>query len=88
METESQLCARYEAELASIAAVDRRYYLSPCPTLAERQDYAARQLQLEEIRSCFYVDLNACRLNHLYMRQFRRCRSMVRRSHPSTVRSA
>ena len=87
METEDQLYARYEAELALIAAVDRCYYLSPCPTLAERRNYAARQVQLEELRVRFYIDLNTCRLKHLYMRQFRRCRSVIRRSRPSTIRS-
>lgn len=81
MKTEDQLCARYETELASFAAIDRRYYSIPSPTLAERRGYAARQVQLEETRCRFYTDLAACRIERLrYVRQFRRCRFALRRS--------
>lgn len=57
METEAQICRRYEAELASIAALDHHYYLNPCPTRSDRADYAARQDQLQSIRSRFYGEL-------------------------------
>jgi hypothetical protein len=35
MESEDQLCARYQRQFAAIAALDRRYYRNPCPTLAK-----------------------------------------------------
>jgi len=89
METEDQICRRYEGELAAIAALDRRYYLKLAPTTADRRDYAERQLCLQEIRSRFYADLTACRLDHfLRVRRFRRCRSLVRKPRFSTVRSS
>lgn len=72
METEDQICRRFEAELAAIAVLDRRYYLNPSPTLAERAEYAARQFQLENVRSRFYAELGA-------LREFRRCRLFARR---------
>jgi hypothetical protein len=56
------LCARYEKELAAIAALDRRFYLNPSPALAERRAYAARRLRLEEIRFRFYLEFAACQL--------------------------
>ena len=59
METEAQICRHYESEFARIAALDRRYYLIPCPSLADRADYAARQAQLENTRSLFYAELAA-----------------------------
>jgi len=55
VETEEQICRRYEAALAAIAAVDRRYYVNPSPSLADRADYAARQTQLENTRSMLYA---------------------------------
>ena len=85
METEEEIFTRYEAELASIAVLDRRYYLTRSPTLAERRDYATRQLRLDETRSRFYAELTTCRLEHShYIRQFRRCRSIISRSHVPT----
>jgi hypothetical protein len=72
METEDQLCYRYEKQLAAIAALDRLYYLNPSPTLAERAEYAARQYQLENVRSRYYAELRA-------LREFRPCRLLVRR---------
>lgn len=57
METEAEICRRYEAELSAIAALDRCYYLAPCPTRSDRADYAARQNQLQGIRSRFYAEL-------------------------------
>ena len=84
METEDQLSARYEAELAAIAAVDCRYYRNPCPSLAERRAYALRQVQLEEVRSRFYAEIVMCREGTL--RPFRRCRSFMRRTRRSFLR--
>jgi len=77
METEHQICEKFESEFAGIAALDRRYYLNPSTTVAERAAYAARQGQLESIRSRLYKELDALRL----YRQFRRCRSLIRQSH-------
>ena len=82
METEDQICNRYEADFAVIAALDRRYYLTPSASVAERRAYAARQLQLEEMRSRLYAELAACRQGGVG--QFRRCRSFIRRFGPST----
>lgn len=75
METEGQLCARYQKQMAAIAALDRRYYLNPCPTIAERRNYATRQAQLEAIRSLLYADLAALRA--CGGRLVVRCRSLV-----------
>lgn len=79
METEHQLCQRYESELASIAALDHLYYKDPSPSLSERRGYAARQVQLEEIRSRFYAEFQICHQASLNAFQ-RRCRSFIRRS--------
>jgi hypothetical protein len=79
METEGQICRRYEAELARIAALDDAYYRRPCPTLAERRKYAARQAQREEIRSRMYVELDILHLTEA-MPFHRRCRSVIRRA--------
>ena len=78
METEDQICRRFEAELAAIAVLDRRYYSSLSPTVAERADYAARQLQLERARSRFYAELES--FLEYSLRQFRRCRFLAGRS--------
>lgn len=80
MDTEDEICARYAAELASIAALDRSYYLKPSPSTADRQAYAERQDQFEQVRSRFYAELTAFRLGRfLRIREFRPCRSIVRR---------
>lgn len=79
METEHHLCVRFEAELAAIAALDRAYYLNPCPTLAERRNYAARKLQLEEVRSRFYREFEMCH-QVLVSTFYRRCRSIIRKA--------
>jgi hypothetical protein len=63
--SEFEICERYGAELASIAALDRCYYVTPCPTRLERAMYARRQVQLAEARVRFYAELAACRLQHL-----------------------
>ena len=82
METEDQICRRYEAELARIAALDHAYYRRPCPTLAERRDYAARQAELEEVRSRLYLELDSLHQSAA-MRCDRRCRSVIRRPRQS-----
>ncbi len=79
MEAEKQLCLRFEAELAGIAELDRLYYLNPCPTLAERRDYAARQIRLEEMRLRFYSGFVVCHQESVS--PFHpRCRSIIRRA--------
>jgi hypothetical protein len=76
METEDDICKRYEAEFAAIAAVDRRYYLIPSVSVDERREYAARKDRLEELRSQFYAELAKCRERAL--RHVRPCRSFIR----------
>jgi hypothetical protein len=86
METEREICKRYEAEFAAIAALDRRYYLTPSASLDERREYAARKAQLEKMRSRFYAELAMCRepgVSH-----FRRCRSFIRSSRRSGTHPA
>ena len=84
METEHEICMQYEAELAAIAALDRRYYLTPSASVAQRRDYAARKVQLEEMRSRFYAEIAKCR--ELPVHYFRRCRSFIRKSRHSSLR--
>ena len=79
METEDQICRRYVAELERIAALDHAYYRSLCPTLAERRDYAARQAELEEVRSRLYLELDISRRSGV-ISFHRHCRSVIRRS--------
>ena len=81
METEEQICRRFEAELAAIAALDRHHYINPSPSIAERADYAARQVQLESMRSRFYAELGAFWERIYVSGQFRRCRFLARRTH-------
>jgi hypothetical protein len=69
METDD-FCARYEAELATIAALDHRFYINRSPSLAERRAYAARKVRLEEMRFRFYLEFAARQLGDA--RQFRR----------------
>jgi len=78
METEHEICKRYEAKFAAIAALDRRYYLTPSASVDERREYAARKAQVEEMRSRFYAELAKCRERSMH--HFRRCRSFIRRS--------
>ena len=78
METEDQLSARYQAELAAIAALDRRYYLTPSASIEERRAYAARQSQLEEMRTRFYAEIAVYRQRKVVY--FRRCRSFIHKS--------
>jgi hypothetical protein len=86
METEHEICKRYEAEFAAIAALDRRYYLTPSASLDERRKYAAPKAQMEEMRLRFYAELAACRERG--MRQFRRCRSLISKSRRSGTNPA
>lgn len=76
MKTEDELCDRYQKRFAAIASLDGRYYQNPCPSLAERREYATRQSQLEELRTRLYADLAALRA----CREFRSCRSVMRQS--------
>jgi hypothetical protein len=80
METEGQICRRYEAEFAKIAILDRRYYLTRCASLDERREYAARRAQMEEMRSRFYAELADCRLHIV---AFRHCRTFRRNRRPA-----
>jgi hypothetical protein len=81
METEYEICNRYEAEFAAIAALDRRYYLTRSASLEDRRQYAARQVQLEELRSRFYAELTALKQRRLQRRSH--CRSFVFRKRRS-----
>jgi hypothetical protein len=70
VKTERQICKGYEDEMATIAALDHRYYLNPCPSRDERSAYAARQTQWKASRLRFYADLAD-------FRRFKRCRSLI-----------
>ena len=78
--TEDRICRFYEAKLAAIAAPDRRYYLNSSPTLTDRAAYAARQAQLEDVRSGFYAELAAFRKDGDVW--LGRCRSLARKRAP------
>ena len=82
METEDQICRRYEAELTAIGALDHCYYVTPSATLEDRTVYTLRQVQLEETRSRSYAEFAELRLHGFS--QVRRCRSVIRRSRFST----
>jgi len=56
MDTETEIRARYELELALIGSLDREYYSKPAPTSAERAKYQKRQEQLETLRAQFYTE--------------------------------
>ena len=62
----------YAAELAEIAALDRSYYLNPCPTRTDRSNYAARQAHLEELRFQFYAKIDQSHESHRIVAQCRR----------------
>ncbi len=85
METEHEICKRYEAEFAAIAALDRRHYLTPLASVDQRREYAARKAQLEEMRARFYAELATCRD---CMRHVRRCRTFIRRFRCSRTHSS
>jgi hypothetical protein len=82
METEHEICKRYEHEFAAIAALDRRYYLTPSASVDERREYAVRKTRIEEMRCQFYAELAKCREHG--MCHFRHCRAFIRRSRHST----
>jgi hypothetical protein len=78
METESEICRRYEVAFAAIAALDRCYYLNSCPSPVDRRNYAFRQDQLEELRSRLYSELATVPRAEIQL--FRRCRNFVRKT--------
>jgi len=61
MDNESEICGRYEAEMAVIASADRDYYLKEKPTSADRRAYAERKNQLDDLRDQLYAELSALR---------------------------
>ena len=61
MDTETDICRRFESQLAVIGALDRAYYINPAPTAKDRSDYFAREQRLEQIRHRFYAELYAFR---------------------------
>jgi hypothetical protein len=58
---ETEICKRYEAELAAIAALDRAYYLNATPAPADRASYVRRQAHLEDVRAQLYAELSTVR---------------------------
>ena len=77
MDLEDRIRKSYARELAAIAVLDRAYYLNPCPSRADRSNYAARQEQAQAIRSKFYAELAAARASDV--RPPRGCRFLARR---------
>ena len=77
MSVEDQIWQIYETYLGAIAALDRRYYLNPSPTLADRAAYAARQTELENVRARLYAELARSRNRRIV--RLGRCRSIIRR---------
>lgn len=61
MDSETEICSRYEAELAGIARLDQAYFTNPRPTAADKASYVERQRRLEQLRTRFYLELSACR---------------------------
>jgi hypothetical protein len=61
MDTETDICRRFESQLAVIAALDHAYYTNPAPTAKDQTDYFAREQRLEQIRFRFYAELDAFR---------------------------
>jgi hypothetical protein len=55
---------RYAAELETIAALDREYYLNPSPNLAERAEYYKRQEYLEQTRQRLYSESSVTQHRH------------------------
>ncbi len=58
---------RYAAKLEAIAALDRTYYASPSPTLAERAAYYQRQAIVERMRLRLYSELDRVRQRAGYL---------------------
>ena len=62
MEPESAaIFRRYAYKLEAIASLDRTYYATKSPTLAERAAYHQRQAVLERTRLRLYAELNRVR---------------------------
>jgi signal transduction histidine kinase len=61
MAIETEICKRYEAELAEIGALDRAYYQKPTVTPADRANYFKREERLEELRTQLYAALSTVR---------------------------
>jgi signal transduction histidine kinase len=59
MDTQNEICRRYEAAMAAIASADRAYYLKEKPTPADRRAYAERKTQLQDLRTELYAELSA-----------------------------
>ena len=59
MDTNTDICRRFESQLAVIFAMDHAYYINPAPTAKDRIDYFARQQRLQQIRRLFYAELDA-----------------------------
>jgi len=59
MDTETEICIRYEAELAEIALLDRLYYQKAGASRADRANYYRRQDQLERVRARLCAELSA-----------------------------
>ena len=59
MDTNTDICRRFESQLAVIFAMDHAYYNNPAPTAKDRIDYFAREQRLEQIRLRFYAELDA-----------------------------
>ena len=59
MHTNTDVCRRFEGQLAVIFAMDHAYYINPAPTAKDRSDYFAREQRLEQIRLRFYAELDA-----------------------------
>jgi len=76
VESETELCARYEREMAELAAVDHFFYLNRAASRTERANYAARQDRLETVRVRLYSELTSLR----ELRRLRRCRVLIRSS--------
>jgi hypothetical protein len=61
VETEIEICVRYEAEMAAIAALDQPYYLNTKTTPADRVNYFRRQDDLKQVRARLYAELSTVR---------------------------
>lgn len=59
MDTETDICRRFESQLAVIFALDHAYYIKPAPNIKDRSDYFAREQRLEQIRLRFHAELDA-----------------------------
>lgn len=58
---------RYAAKLEAIASLDRAYYATPSPSLAERAEHYQRQAVLERMRLRLYAELGRVRQRAGYL---------------------